>query len=78
MTVLERVPVDRITTQAREVDFRRLALAVLRLLLAAVLGVLYGLGWLARKAVLALADAGTSVKLGWQDAGQPGGARGPA
>lgn len=72
MTVLERVPVDRITTQAREVH-------VGRALLAMLLGVLYGIGWLARKAVLALAVAGTSIKLGWQDAGKPAGAaRGPA
>lgn len=72
MTVLERVPVDRITAQAREVH-------VGRVLLAAVLGVLYALGWLARKLVMAVAVAGTSIRLGWQDAGRPAEvARGPA
>lgn len=72
MAVLDQVPVARITTQARDVQ-------VGRVLLAVMLGVLYGLGWLARKMVLALAVAGTSIKLGWQDAGRPAGApRGPA
>jgi hypothetical protein len=67
MTVLERVPVDRITVAAREVH-------VARSLLAVLLGVLYGLGWVTRKCALGLAVAGMSVKLGWQDAGRPAGA----
>lgn len=73
---LDRIPVDRITAEAREVDFVRTLLAVLG-------GLLYGLGWLAAKAFmlavwllgrvfgalwLAAAWAGTAVKLGWADA----------
>jgi hypothetical protein len=72
MTVLERVPTDRIMAQARQVH-------VGRALLALLLGVFYAVGWLASRAGLALAVVGTSVKLGWQDARKPAGAvRGPA
>lgn len=78
MTVLERVPADRIVAQAREVDWGAVARSAARLLLVVLLGVLYALGWLARKAVLAVATAGMSIRLGWQDAGRPAGARGPA
>lgn len=63
MTVLERVPVERIVECARTVDMGRLLLAV-------VLAPLYVLGWLAGKTLLALAVAGTTIKLGWQDARQ--------
>jgi hypothetical protein len=71
MTVLERVPVERIVEQARAVDLGRLLLAI-------VLAPLYAVGWLGGKALLALAVAGTTVKLGWQDArGVTGAERGP-
>lgn len=77
---LDRVPVDRITTEAREVDFVRTLLAVLG-------GLLYGLGWIAAKTCLlavrvfgrvfaalwvAAAWAAVAVKIGWVDArGRP-------
>ncbi|MFJ9114473.1 hypothetical protein ACIRJO_02875 [Streptomyces sp. NPDC102394] len=71
MAVLtERLPVDRITEQARQVKFWRSVLTALA-------GLLFGLGWLAAKTFALLWLAGvwsvTAVKLGWQEA-----RRGPA
>ena len=63
--VLERVPVSRITEDAKQVRFGRT-------LLALIAGLLYGLGWLTAKAFglvwFAMAWAGTAVKIGWVDA----------
>lgn len=63
--VLERVPVDRITAEARDVQFWRTVLT-------AIAGVLYGLGWLAGRTFTllwrAVAWVGVAVKVGWQDA----------
>jgi hypothetical protein len=63
--VLDRVPVDRITVEARQVRF---GVTLLRI----VAGVLYGIGWLTAKAFgavwLAVAWACVAVKLGWTDA----------
>jgi hypothetical protein len=69
MTVLDRVPVERIVAQARAADLGRLLLAV-------VLAPLYAVGWLGGKTLLGLAVAGTTVKLGWQDARATDGRRG--
>lgn len=73
--VLGRVPVDRITVEARQVHPGRLVLTVLA-------GVLYGIGWLAAKVLgglwLAVAWAGTAVKVGWTDARKGRQTRGPA
>lgn len=73
--LLERVPIDRITVEAREVDFRRTVLS-------AIAALLFGIGWLAAKTVgvmvgllkvvwLGLCWAGVAVKLGWVDARKP-------
>lgn len=66
--VLERVPVDRITAEAKDVEFWRTVLTV-------IAGVLYGLGWLVGKtftvAWRVLAWVGVAVKVGWQDARTP-------
>lgn len=63
--VLDRVPVSRITDEAKQVRFGYTVLAV-------IAGLLYGLGWLTAKAFglvwLAVAWAGTAVKIGWVDA----------
>lgn len=60
--VLQRVPVEQINRQAREVHFWRTVLLVLA-------GVLFGVGWLAAKGFavlwLAVAWTATAVKLGW-------------
>lgn len=62
---VDRVPVERITAEAKQVSFWR---SVLRLLAA----VLFGLGWLTAKAFAVLWLAGvwsvTAVRLGWQEA----------
>lgn len=63
--VLQRVPVDRITAEAREIHPARTALTL-------VAAVLYGLGWLAAKTVavvwLVVAWSFAAVKVGWSDA----------
>lgn len=74
MTVLDRVPVDRITEQARELHPGRTLLTLLAALL-------YGLGWLAGKTVMGvwfvLAWSFAAVKVGWTDArGGSGGGTG--
>jgi hypothetical protein len=66
MTVsLDRVPVDRISSEAREVRF---GVTVLTLIAA----VLYGLGWVLGKAFVvtwhALVWSWTAIRLGWIEA----------
>lgn len=67
--VLERVPVEAIMRQAREVRFARTVLALLA-------GLLFGLGWLAAKAVglvwLACAWCAVAVREGWRSVRSPG------
>ncbi|MBM7788863.1 hypothetical protein [Tenggerimyces flavus] len=58
MTVLDRVPVDAITEQAKQVNVGRVVLTVLAALL-------FGLGWLVGAFVLALAWCGTAIKVGY-------------
>jgi hypothetical protein len=64
-TVLERVPVDRITAQAREIQFSRTVLTVFA-------AVLFAVGWLAGKTLAVLwggvAWSMAAVKVGWDDA----------
>lgn len=73
-SVLQRVPVDRITVEARRVEFRRVVLTVLA-------GLLFGMGWAAYRVVaaawLVLAWCAVAVKVGWVEA-RSGGDRGPA
>lgn len=63
--VLDRVPVSRITDEAKQVRFGRT-------LLALIAGLLYALGWITAKAFgvvwLAVVWAGVAVKIGWVDA----------
>jgi hypothetical protein len=65
---LDRVPLERISAEAREVRFGRTVL----LLLA---GLLYGVGWLAAKVFVllwrAVAWVGVAIKLGWTEARKP-------
>ena len=64
-TLLRRVPVDRITAEAREVR-------PAHVLLTLIAGILYGVGWLVGKVLgavfLAVAWGATAVKLGWSEA----------
>lgn len=64
-TMLDRVPVDRISRQAREVHFTRT-------LLTLIAGLLFGAGWLAYKVFslswLALAWCAVAVREGWREA----------
>lgn len=60
-TVLERVPVDRIQAEAREIQFARTVLTVFA-------AVLYAVGWIAGKAWGTVAWSIAAVKVGWQEA----------
>lgn len=59
--LLDRVPVERIQAEAREVRIGRLLLNLL-------LGVFWLLGWLAGMAAVGVSFAYASAKTGWQDA----------
>lgn len=62
--ILERVPFDEITDQARQVRFWRTAATVIAFLL-------FGLGWVVAKTFgvtwFALAWAGCAVREGWRE-----------
>lgn len=64
-TLFDRSRVDRITTEAREVEIGRT-------LLTLIAGLLFAVGWIAAKTVgviwLALAWSATAVRLGWSEA----------
>lgn len=70
---LDRVPVDRITAEARKVNLARAVLAI-------VGAALYGVGWVAAKSValvwFTLTWIFAAVKVGWADARDPGVNRG--
>ena len=72
--MLDRVPLDEITAQARQVRFWRSVLTV-------IAAVLFGLGWLVARAFgvawLALAWSVTAVKVGWQEGRKAHGRPGP-
>lgn len=63
--ILDRVPVDEITKEAREIHFGKTVLLV-------VAAVLFGLGWVVGKACVvlwrAVAWSATAVKVGWREA----------
>ena len=64
MAVLDRVPVDRITVEARQVEIGRTLLTLLA-------GLFFVLGWLAAKLVnvvwFAVAWSWTAAKVGWKE-----------
>lgn len=66
--MLDRVPVDRITIEARQVHPGRT-------LLLALAGLLYALGWVTAKTFgllwFAAVWTATAVKVGWMDARTP-------
>lgn len=59
-SLLERVPVDGITAQARQVHFWRMVLTV-------VTAVLFGVGWLAASVWLAACWSAVAVREGWRE-----------
>ena len=64
MAIIDPALTARISTEARDVHFGRTVLTILATLL-------FGLGWIAAKAVtltwLALAWSATAIKVGWQE-----------
>jgi uncharacterized membrane protein YedE/YeeE len=62
-TLLERIPLDQISAEARQVRFSRVALTL-------VAGLLFGIGWVVAKAFgiawLALAWSFVAVKVGFE------------
>jgi hypothetical protein len=64
MVVLDRVPVERITAEARQIELGRTVLTLLA-------GLFYVVGWLAAKLVnvvwFAFAGSWAAVKVGWKE-----------
>jgi hypothetical protein len=60
VTVLQRVPVDRISIEARRVQLGRVLLTLLA-------GVFYLLGWSVAKLFGALVWCAVAVKVGWSE-----------
>lgn len=63
-TVLERVPVDRITTQARQVRFGHTILTI-------IAAVFFSIGWVVAKVWLAIVWCAVAIQVGWQEARSP-------
>lgn len=59
--VLDRIPVEQITADAKKVDAGRAVLSLLAL-------IPFIIGWIAGKIVLTVAWVGLAVKAGWLDA----------
>ena len=64
MTVLDQVPLQRITAEARQVQVGRLLLTLLA-------GVFYLIGWLVARLLLGVVWCCVAVKVGYLDAGGP-------
>lgn len=73
VTWVQRVPVDQINEQAKEVRFWRTVLTV-------IAGLLFALGWLAAKGFavtwLAVSWSVVAVRVGWSEARGPAGKSG--
>lgn len=63
-TVLDRVPVDEITTEARDVQF-------LRTILTVAAAVLFGVGWVIGKLWLSVCWSAVAVRTGWRESQGP-------
>lgn len=62
--VLDRIPVEKITAEAKKVDVGRAVLALLAM-------IPFLIGWLVGKVALAIAWVGLAVKAGWLEARRP-------
>lgn len=69
MTVLDRVPLDDITTQARQVRLGRLLLTVLA-------GFFYAAGWIVGRLFLGLIWCAVAIRAGWREGRAHGGPAG--
>jgi hypothetical protein len=65
-SIAERVPLDQITRQARDVRFGRVLLTVLA-------AVFFGIGWAVGRFFYALAWCAVAVRVGWQAGAARGG-----
>lgn len=69
MAVLDRVPLDKITAEARAISFVRTVLTLLA-------GILFGVGWVAAKTCQVLWFIGAwvfaAVRVGWREARSSG------
>jgi hypothetical protein len=68
-SIAERVQLDEITAQARQVRFGRMLLTVFA-------AVFFAIGWTVGRVFFALAWCGVAVRVGWQ-AGRAHGPAGP-
>jgi len=67
-TITQRVAVEQITREARQVRFGQVFLAV-------IAAVFFGIGWLAARLFLGVAWCAVAVRVGWQE-GRHGGPAG--
>lgn len=65
-SVLDRVPVDEITIEARQVRFGRTVLTLIGF-------VFFALGWVASNGWLAVCWCAVAVRTGWREAQRPRG-----
>jgi hypothetical protein len=63
------MPLERITSEARRIDLRKGALALLRLVGTLILSIPYGIAWGLRIVVLGLTMLWAAAVTGWRDAG---------
>lgn len=63
-TVLERLPIDDITDEARQVRLGRVFLTL-------IAAVFFGAGWVAGKVAFAVVWCGLAVRAGWREARRP-------
>lgn len=64
MSLLDHVPVDEITSQARQVRFGRTVLSLIAF-------VFFAVGWMFSTCWLSLCWCGCAVRSGWRDAKRP-------
>lgn len=65
------VPLDRISGEARKLDVRKAALAVVRLLATFLVGIPYAAAWLLGKLWLGVTMLWAAAVTGWRDARRP-------
>lgn len=72
-TVLDRLPLDAIEAQAREITFARCAQAVIRCVLVVLAAVFFAAGWLLFQPWGAFTWCVAAGKVGWKSARSPDG-----
>lgn len=69
-TVLDRLPLDAIEAQAREITFARTVRAMVRAVLVVLAAAFFAVGWLAFQPWKAVTWCAAAAKVGWKQAQQ--------